>query len=66
VFYHSTVTRLWRGVASTLLGRAFDGGTRTALIGVLMRWRRLRLVRRLSVHSDALVWIADCRLRTES
>ena len=37
VFYHSTVTRLWQGVASTLLGKAaFDGGTRTALIGVLM------------------------------
>ena len=37
VFYHSTVTCLWQGVASTLLGKAaFDGGTRTALIGVLM------------------------------
>ena len=36
-FYHSTVTRLWQGVASTLIGKtAFDGGTRTALIGVLM------------------------------
>ena len=37
VVYHSTVTRLWQGVASTLLGKAaLDGGTRTALIGVLM------------------------------
>jgi hypothetical protein len=34
---HSTVTRLWQGVASTLLGpAALEGGTRTALIGVLM------------------------------
>jgi len=36
-FYGSTVTRLWQGVASTLLGpRAFDGGMRTAVVGVLM------------------------------
>ena len=36
-FYHSTVTRLFQGVAATLLGpSAFDGGTRTALIGILM------------------------------
>jgi hypothetical protein len=35
--YHSTVTRLWQGVASTLLGpSALQGGTRTALIGVVM------------------------------
>jgi hypothetical protein len=35
--YHSTVARLWQGVASTLLGpAALTGGTRTALIGVLM------------------------------
>ena len=35
----STVTRLWQGVASTLLGKAaFDGGTRTALIGVVMHF----------------------------
>ena len=39
VFYHSTVTRLWQGVASTVLGKqAFDGGTRTALLGVLMHF----------------------------
>jgi hypothetical protein len=36
-FYHSTVTRLFQGVASVLLGpEALDGGTRTAAIGVLM------------------------------
>src|SRR6266550_5292288 len=35
--YGSTVTRLWQGVASTLLGpAALTGGTRTVLIGVLM------------------------------
>lgn len=38
-FYGSTVTRLFQGVASTLLGReAYDGGTPTALIGVLMHF----------------------------
>src|SRR3979490_3568393 len=38
-FFHSTVARLWQGVASTLLGKeAFDGGTSTALIGVLMHF----------------------------
>lgn len=37
--YGSTVTRLWQGVASTLLGTAaFDGGTRTAAIGLLMHF----------------------------
>jgi hypothetical protein len=37
VFYQSTVTRLFQGVASTLLGPdALSGGTRTAVIGVLM------------------------------
>ena len=35
--YGSTVTRLWQGVASVPLGAAaFDGGSRTATIGVLM------------------------------
>jgi len=35
--YGSTVTRLWQGVASTLLGpAAFEGGTRTVLVGLLM------------------------------
>ena len=38
-FYHSTVTRLFQGVASTLLGpSAFDGGTSTAALGVLMHF----------------------------
>lgn len=37
VFYGSTVARLWQGVASVLLGAAaFEGGSRTAAIGVLM------------------------------
>ena len=37
--FHSTVSRVWQGVASTLLGReAFDGGTATALVGVLMHF----------------------------
>lgn len=37
VFYKSTVTRLWQGVAATVLGQAsFDGGTRTMLIGLAM------------------------------
>jgi hypothetical protein len=36
-FYGSTVTRLWQGVASVLLGPdAMNGGMRTALIGVAM------------------------------
>ena len=35
--YGSTVTRLFQGVASTLLGpAAFEGGTRTAALGVAM------------------------------
>jgi uncharacterized membrane protein YagU involved in acid resistance len=38
-FYGSTVTRLFQGVASTLLGQgAFAGGSRTAAIGVLMHF----------------------------
>ena len=37
--YHSTVTRLWQGVASTLLGSAaFDGGAGTVLVGLLMHF----------------------------
>jgi len=36
-FYHSTVTRLFQGVASTLLGpAAFTGGAGTAAVGILM------------------------------
>jgi hypothetical protein len=39
VFYDSTVTRLFQGVASTLLGKeALEGGTPTALVGVLMHF----------------------------
>jgi hypothetical protein len=35
--YHSTATRLWQGVASTLLGpRALQGGTGTTAVGLLM------------------------------
>lgn len=35
----STLTRLWQGVASVLLGKAaYTGGTRTALIGLLMHF----------------------------
>ena len=37
IAYGSTATRVWQGVASTLLGPgAMAGGTRTAAIGVLM------------------------------
>jgi hypothetical protein len=39
VFYGSTVTRLFQGVAATLLGpTAVDGAARTALIGVAMHF----------------------------
>jgi hypothetical protein len=38
-FYHSTVTRLFQGVASTLIGpQALNGGARTAAIGVAMHF----------------------------
>ncbi|HEY0582998.1 MAG TPA: hypothetical protein VGE94_12500 [Chloroflexota bacterium] len=38
-FYHSTVTRLFQGVAATVLGpAAFDGGMATAALGVLMHF----------------------------
>jgi hypothetical protein len=38
-FFNSTLTRLWQGVASVLLGKgALDGGTRTAWIGLLMHF----------------------------
>ena len=38
-FYGSTVTRLWQGVASVLLGAgALEGGTRTAAIGLAMHF----------------------------
>jgi hypothetical protein len=36
-FYGSTVTRLFQGVASTLIGaRAFEGGLSTAALGIVM------------------------------
>ena len=39
VFYGSTFTRLWQGVASTLLGRgAFDRGTATVLAGLVIHF----------------------------
>ncbi|HEY9421266.1 MAG TPA: hypothetical protein VIW92_07625 [Thermoanaerobaculia bacterium] len=38
-FYDSTVTRLFQGVATTLLGpAALDGGIKTAAVGVLMHF----------------------------
>jgi len=38
-FYHSTVQRLFQGVASTLLGaEAFNGGALTFALGVLMHF----------------------------
>src|SRR3954452_3758425 len=37
--YGSTVTRLFQGVASVLIGAsAFEGGTRTAALGLLMHF----------------------------
>jgi hypothetical protein len=37
--YHSTVSRLFQGVASVLVGpEAFSGGTQTAALGVLMHF----------------------------
>jgi hypothetical protein len=37
--YHSTVLRLFQGVAATLLGRqAYEGGMRTGLIGLAMHF----------------------------
>ena len=49
--YESTVTRLFQGVAATLIGgRAFEGGVPTALLGLLMHvgvafgWSALFLV----------------------
>jgi hypothetical protein len=39
VFYGSTVSRLFQGVAGVLLGpEAFNGGTRTTAIGILMHF----------------------------
>ena len=39
VVYYGNLTRVWQGVAATLLGpRALEGGMRTAAIGVLMHF----------------------------
>jgi hypothetical protein len=39
VFYHSTFSRMWQGVASTVLGKgALDGGARTVVIGLVMHF----------------------------
>jgi uncharacterized membrane protein YagU involved in acid resistance len=39
VFYHSSATRLFQGVAAVLLGpAALDGGIRTAAVGVMMHF----------------------------
>jgi hypothetical protein len=58
-FYHSTASRLWQGVASTVLGpRAIDGGMTPVLAGVLMHvavafaWSMVFLV--LAVNVSAL------------
>jgi MFS-type transporter involved in bile tolerance (Atg22 family) len=39
VFYRSTVSRLFQGVAAVLLGpEAFNGGTTTVAVGLLMHF----------------------------
>jgi hypothetical protein len=39
LIYRSTVTRLWQGVASVLIGqKAFEGGASTVALGVLMHF----------------------------
>jgi hypothetical protein len=54
-FYHSTVQRLFQGVASTLLGAgAFGGGNLTFAIGVLMHFGvAFAMVDRVSVNRQA-------------
>jgi hypothetical protein len=74
VFYHSTVTRLWQGVASVPLGKdALAGGTATALIGVLIHFvvaftwsavflffvMRMQWVRRLLASRYGVVKVAS-------
>jgi hypothetical protein len=73
-FYHSTVQRLFQGVASTLLGaEAFNGGTLTFAIGVLMHFgvafgwsvvflliaKRARWIRRLLDSPYGVVKVAS-------
>jgi hypothetical protein len=62
-FYHSTVARLFQGVASTLLGKAaLDGGTPTALVGVLMHfgvafgWSAVFLFVVMRLHWSGASW----------
>jgi hypothetical protein len=72
-FYHSTVERLFQGVASTLIGRqALEGGTPMALLGVAMHFgvafgwsavflflvMRLRWVQRVLASRHGIVTIA--------
>ena len=73
-FYHSTVQRLFRGVASTLLGpEALNGGALTFAIGVLMHFgvafgwsvvfllivKRARWIRRLLNSPYGVVKVAS-------
>jgi hypothetical protein len=73
-FYHSTVQRLFQGVASTLLGaEAFNGGALTFAIGVLMHFgvafgwsvvfllifKRARWIRRLLNSPYGVVKVAS-------
>jgi hypothetical protein len=73
LFYDSTVTRMFQGVASTVLGKAaLDGGTSTAMVGVLMHFgvafgwsavflvlvARLSLVRRVLASPYGVIKIA--------
>jgi hypothetical protein len=73
-FYHSTVQRLFQGVASTLLGaEAFAGGNLTFAIGVLMHFgvafgwsvvfllvvKRVKWVRRLLNSPHGTVKVAS-------
>ena len=73
VFYKSTVTRLFQGVASTLVGPgALQGGAATAVLGVLMHFgvafgwsavflflvMRWRPVRRLLASAAGVVSVA--------
>jgi hypothetical protein len=59
VFYHSTVARLWQGVASTLIGAgAIGGGAAPVAIGLVMHfgvaltWSAIFLV-----AFDRLAWL---------
>ncbi|HEU4997086.1 MAG TPA: hypothetical protein VFT29_19855 [Gemmatimonadaceae bacterium] len=65
-FYNSTIARLWQRVAAALLGPgAYEGGTRTALIGVAMHvgvafaWSAVFLF--LVMRADAVQRIVSTR-----